>query len=297
MLRKMRTILATLLPCMALMICFFPVHADLPAPCEYFGKLTILGEPAPPGTVVVGMISGKERGRIVTQEGGQYGSTCMFGKKLHVQAAEGEYTQGKILRVDFYVNGMKADQTATYSPGVKKWRDLTVSSVPTPEPTPTVEPPPEVMFNASPVSGYAPLMVTFTDQTPANVSSWSWDFGDGNLSTDRQPSHLYRFPGNFSVNLTIHTSKCQSSLLVADYITVVQAPLSPFPNQTAPPTDPDSDGFYEDLNGNDRLEFEDLFIFFTFMDWMTDHPPFNHFDYNMNGRIDFEDLYSLFMEI
>ncbi|RLI64595.1 MAG: hypothetical protein DRO88_06855 [Promethearchaeia archaeon] len=30
-----------------------------------------------------------------------------------------------------------------------------------------------------------------------------WDFGDGKNSTERTPSHIYKFPGNFSITLTV----------------------------------------------------------------------------------------------
>ncbi|HOW34679.1 MAG TPA: 6-bladed beta-propeller, partial [Methanoregulaceae archaeon] len=62
-------------------------------------------------------------------------------------------------------------------------------------------------------------------------------------------------------------------------------------------TDPDLDGYYEDLNGNGRLEFDDIMVYFFSMEWMMENPPFNHFDYNANGRVEFDDLYALFMEI
>jgi len=40
--------------------------------------------------------------------------------------------------------------------------------------------------------------------TPSGlVESWYWDFGDGNTSTQQNPTHMYNSPGSFNVCLTI----------------------------------------------------------------------------------------------
>ncbi|NYT07308.1 MAG: PKD domain-containing protein, partial [Methanomicrobiales archaeon] len=44
-------------------------------------------------------------------------------------------------------------------------------------------------FVADPDSGYAPLDVQFTDTSQNNVTSWSWEFGDGATSTEQNPAH------------------------------------------------------------------------------------------------------------
>ncbi len=36
-----------------------------------------------------------------------------------------------------------------------------------------------------------------------NVQSWLWNFGDGNTSTQANPSHIYQFVGNYNVTLNI----------------------------------------------------------------------------------------------
>lgn len=46
-----------------------------------------------------------------------------------------------------------------------------------------------------------PLSVTFTN-TSTNAESYSWDFGDGNTSTDANPTHVYEEGGTYSVTLT-----------------------------------------------------------------------------------------------
>jgi PKD repeat protein len=50
------------------------------------------------------------------------------------------------------------------------------------------------------------LSVDFTDQSTdpdGNVVSWSWNFGDGNTSTQQNPSHTYASDGTYTVSLTV----------------------------------------------------------------------------------------------
>lgn len=70
---------------------------------------------------------------------------------------------------------------------------------------PEVPPPPPLRadFSASPLSGAAPLLVTFTDLSTGPVASRSWDFGDGGGSSAASPSHSYAANGVYSVRLTV----------------------------------------------------------------------------------------------
>lgn len=57
---------------------------------------------------------------------------------------------------------------------------------------------------------FAPATVVFTNTSivPGNVgvASYSWNFGDGESSTEANPSHLYEESGAYSVNLVVTTS-------------------------------------------------------------------------------------------
>ncbi|MEL6135570.1 MAG: PKD domain-containing protein, partial [Bacteroidota bacterium] len=48
-----------------------------------------------------------------------------------------------------------------------------------------------------------PLTVNFTDLSSADVISWYWDFGDGTISTEANPNHIYQAPGEYAVSLTV----------------------------------------------------------------------------------------------
>ncbi len=64
-----------------------------------------------------------------------------------------------------------------------------------------------------------------------------------------------------------------------------------------PATDPDGDGVYEDLNGNGRVDYDDVVVLFRNLDSeaVTDDP--DAFDLNGNGRVDYDDVVQLFDEI
>ncbi len=60
------------------------------------------------------------------------------------------------------------------------------------------------------------------------------------------------------------------------------------------PTDMNTDGLYEDVNGNGRKDFADVVLFFNQMDWIAANEPISAFDCNGNERIDFADVGWLF---
>jgi immune inhibitor A len=57
-------------------------------------------------------------------------------------------------------------------------------------------------FSGSPISGSVPLITTFTDGANNSPTSWLWDFGDGESSTEQNPVHIYKSTGPYTVTLT-----------------------------------------------------------------------------------------------
>ena len=55
----------------------------------------------------------------------------------------------------------------------------------------------------------------------SNISSWEWDFGDGNTSTNQNPFHIYTDAGDFTVSLTVSDSINQDTEEKENYISVV----------------------------------------------------------------------------
>lgn len=84
--------------------------------------------------------------------------------------------------------------------------------------------PPVVNFTSANALGCkAPYEVKFQDLT-ANASNWSWDFGDGGTSTEKNPSHTYQAPGNYSVTLTIKTTDGCPGSITKTSIVKIQEP-------------------------------------------------------------------------
>ncbi len=61
---------------------------------------------------------------------------------------------------------------------------------------------PVANFTSNVTEGEAPLTIKFTDLSE-NVILWHWDFGDGNISNEQSPVHVYYASGNYRVNLTV----------------------------------------------------------------------------------------------
>lgn len=78
--------------------------------------------------------------------------------------------------------------------------------------------PPVAQFSAIPLSGTAPLAVTFTDLSSNYPTSWIWDFGDGTTSTAQNPTHTYLEPGTYEVSLTVTNEAASNTHTKPGYI-------------------------------------------------------------------------------
>jgi beta propeller repeat protein len=86
-------------------------------------------------------------------------------------------------------------------------------------------------FTSSVQIGATPLAVQFTDTSaPASVSHWHWEFGDGNTSTEQNPSFTYNVPGTYQVRLTVDNPTCRNETPAGDSsnISVGTAPVAIF---------------------------------------------------------------------
>lgn len=119
----------------------------------------------------------------------------------------------------------------------------------------------EANFTATPVSGYAPLTVQFTDLSTGSPNTWSWDFnGDGVIDSQvKNPTYTYSAPGNYTVYLrtqippflsdqiTKYHYISVSELVLPDYIYTdfddnVNVQLSGWPNNPVAIPNPDPTG-------------------------------------------------------
>jgi PKD repeat protein len=126
----------------------------------------------------------------------------------HTYAASGIFT------VTLTVSNLGGTSVATHT--------VTVS-----DPAPA---PPVASFNYTPQTGPAPLSVTFTDTSTGTPVSWAWDFGDGTVSSVKNPpAHIYSIFGTYTVTLVVTNGGGSSTVShVVQANVVCPTPISSF---------------------------------------------------------------------
>ncbi|PKL59098.1 MAG: hypothetical protein CVV33_09590 [Methanomicrobiales archaeon HGW-Methanomicrobiales-4] len=128
-----------------------------------------------------------------------------------------------------YLNGTyDVDLLATFVSGgsacASKTGYITVSSEgPTPTPTVTAPPTPTPVplaanFTASPVTGFPPLSVQFTDLSLGIPTKWRWNFGDGMMTTMKDPLHVYGGIGRYTVTLEVENQDSSSIIRKTEFV-------------------------------------------------------------------------------
>ncbi len=85
---------------------------------------------------------------------------------------------------------------------------------------------PVIGLSASPLISCSGESVSFIDLSTVGVNDWQWDFGDGNISDDQNPIHQYSMPGTYDVSLIGGVNMCKDTILISDYITIVEPAAS-----------------------------------------------------------------------
>ena len=123
---------------------------------------------------------------------GQFIDTTFDTKKVAIQSISGVYQEGMPYYARWSPDGSNSNTGKDETPNNK---DLKA---------------PVAAFSASPTSGKAPLTISLTDKS-TDATSWSWDFGDGSTSAEKNPTHIYSAAGNYNVVLTVNNEKGSSS--------------------------------------------------------------------------------------
>ncbi|WP_130735931.1 PKD domain-containing protein [Flavobacterium sp. J27] len=111
------------------------------------------------------------------------GSTSTSMNPIHTYTTTGAYTVS-----------LKADNTTNGTSDIITKVDEIKISIP------------NAIIGGSQQTGCGPFTMNFSDASTANgapLVSWSWDFGDGNTSTNQNPSHTYENSGVYTVSLLI----------------------------------------------------------------------------------------------
>lgn len=82
---------------------------------------------------------------------------------------------------------------------------------------------PEASFTYDVVDSIVQLTDVSSD-ADGSITSWNWDFGDGDSSTEQNPSHTYEVAGDYQVSLVVHDdlgaadTAAQTVSLFFDYV-------------------------------------------------------------------------------
>ncbi len=89
-------------------------------------------------------------------------------------------------------------------------------------------------FTATPVTGTAPLVVSFANTSSGLVTNRAWNFGDGTGSNQPAPNHTFTAVGTYDVRLSVLGPNGSDELVRTAYITVTDG--IPVANFDATPT-------------------------------------------------------------
>jgi len=70
------------------------------------------------------------------------------------------------------------------------------------------------------VMGTAPFSVKFTNTSTGSISSYSWDFGDGQSSSEASPVHIYTNAGTYTVKLMVFGLTTYDTKTISSFISV-----------------------------------------------------------------------------
>ncbi len=88
--------------------------------------------------------------------------------------------------------------------------------------------PPTAAFHASATDVFVFTPILFTNESTAGtapITSYLWDFGDGETSTSENPQHAYEDIGTFTVSLTAFSTDGSDTETRVDYVTI--RPVAP----------------------------------------------------------------------
>lgn len=133
------------------------------------------------------------------------GSTAISPSVVHTYRLDDPSSTAEAKTVTLSVDGAGVTSTAS--------RTINVTAAP-----------PVASFTGTPVSGTAPLAVTFSDGSTGSITGWSWSFGNGTTSTLRNPTATYSGAGTYSVSLTVTGPGGSHTATRSGYVTVTAAP-------------------------------------------------------------------------
>lgn len=108
-----------------------------------------------------------------------------------------------------------------------------------------------ITVNTTPFAGFTSTVnnntASFTN-TSTNGTSYEWNFGDGNSSTDANPTHTYADDGTYTVTLSA-TNDC-GTVMTTETVVIVTAPTAGFSSNVTSGCDPLTVSFMNQSSNN-----------------------------------------------
>jgi len=124
--------------------------------------------------------------------------------------------------------------------------------------------PPEASFYFYPPSPFTLQNIIFIDTSrdengERDMLNWYWDFGDGNSSEERNPSHFYQKSGRYNITLKVTDRSGAESTFVRE---IVVKNLPPVANFTFQPENPHSFTLIE-FNASESVDKDGTIVNYT----------------------------------
>ncbi len=103
-----------------------------------------------------------------------------------------------------------------------------VISAPQPAAAAVEAPPVDATFSLDVERGFAPLTVQMRGPAGDAITRYSWNFGDGNTSTEANPRHTYTVPGQYTISLTAGGPRGSASYAQGIRVESRAAPVASF---------------------------------------------------------------------
>jgi PKD repeat protein len=116
----------------------------------------------------------------------------------------------------------------------------------------------QALFNASPLSGDAPLTVTFSDLSTGSPTTYAWDFQDDGIIDSTSPTgntFTYTIPGPYTVRLTVSNGLSTDSETHDINVTAPPGPIADFDATPLTGTAPLSVSFTDKSTGSKPLTY------------------------------------------
>jgi len=130
-----------------------------------------------------------------------------------------------------------------------------------------VYPLPIAKFTAAPLNVFIPNQPTKTYNLSSGAQFYSWSFGDGGTSKEKEPTHTYTQPGEYDIYLVASTQKgCKDTAFLGEKVIAMSETTIEMPNAFTPnpsgsrgsvydPLDTCNDIFHPNIKGTEKYLF------------------------------------------